>query len=383
MIKKILSASIGAAFIVPAFGQIPQGAIAAETNIRNTDCPCIFQDNRVLFRANAPHADSVAIDLGKMFPMTKGKDGIWTVETSPIEEGFHYYSLVINGVKVADPASETYYGMGRMASGIDIPEKDMPDFELKNVPAGKLISQSYYSKNTASWRDMTVYTPPGYDKGKGKYPVLYIQHGGGEDHRGWAIQGRTNVILDNLIAQKKAEPMIVVMGNGNVVVPGGGAPGYSDAAMDAFAKEMIGEVIPFVEQNYRVKKGVENRALAGLSMGGGQSFYTGFRHPEVFGNIGFFSTGLFGGINRNGAAPFDAEKAIPGLVSNPKQFNKNFKVMYVSVGEQDPRIDPTGKLMTELKKNGLNLTYETFPGGHEWQVWRKSLHSMAQLLFKK
>ena len=176
----------------------------------------------------------------------------------------------------------------------------------------------------------------------------------------------------------------MVIANGNVTTPGSTAGGgYNDAAMNAFKEEIVGSVIPFVEKNYRVKPGVANRAISGLSMGGGQAFYTGLRNTNVFSHVGVFSTGLFGGINRQqGAAAFDPEAAIPGILSNPQSFNNKLKVFYLSVGEQDPRIEPTKKLVETFKSKGLNVQFASFPGGHEWQVWRKSLHDFAQKLFK-
>ena len=377
---------LGAAIIIllsmaVAKAQLPEGSMPSSTNIRMNDCPCIFPDNTVLFKLLAPNAKKVQIDLGKLYDMQLDTGGRWSVRTGEIEEGFHYYSLVIDDVKVADPASESYYGMGRMASAIDISEKNLDIYAIKQVPHGNVLRQTYYSNTTKSWRELTVYTPPNYNTGKKTFPVMYIQHGGGEDHHGWSQQGKINYILDNLIADKKAVPMIIVMANGNVSLPGV-SPGYSDDAMNLFKEEMVGNIIPFIEKNYRTKKGPQHRAMAGLSMGGGQSFYTGFRNPGVFGNVGIFSTGLFGGIGRQNAAPFDVEKAMPGLASNTADFNKKFAVMYISVGEQDPRIDATKNMVDDLKSKGLNMTFSSFPGGHEWQVWRKSVHDFAQLLFK-
>jgi enterochelin esterase-like enzyme len=366
-----------------AFAQIPEGTRPAPTNIRQNDCPCILPDLRVLFRVNAPNAGKVQVDLGKLYDMKKDDKGVWSVTTEPQDPGFHYYSLVIDGFKFADPASESFYGTGRMASAVDIPEKGVDFYDLKDVPHGDLRMKNYFSKTTGTWRNVNVYTPPGYDQNPNqKYPVLYIQHGGGEDERGWAIQGKTNIILDNLIAEKKAVPMIVVISNGNVSLPNGGAPGYSDAAMNAFKDEIAGNIIPFIEKNYRVKPGVENRALSGLSMGGGQAFNTGLRNLDLFSSVGVFSTGMFGGIANPTGAVFDAEQAIPGLLSNPKLFNSKLKVFYISCGEQDPRIEPTKKLIETFRNKGLNVQFSSFPGGHEWQVWRKSLHDYAQKLFK-
>ena len=362
--------------------QVPQGATPAPTNIRATDCPCIYADNSVLFRVTAPDAGKVQVDIGKLYDMKKDEKGVWTVTTDPQVPGFHYYSLVIDGYKFADPASESFYGTGKMSSAIDVPEAGADFYTIKNVPHGEIRSANYFSKTMNTWRPVNIYTPPGYDKDATKrYPVLYIQHGGGEDERGWAVQGKTNIILDNLIAEKKAVPMIVVIANGNVTAPGGAA-GYNDAAMTAFKEELAGSVIPFIESNYRVKTGAANRAVSGLSMGGGQAFYTGLRNTDLFGNVGVFSTGLFGGIGRQPAAAFDAEAAIPGILTNPQSFNNKLKVFYISVGEQDPRIEPTKKLIETFKSKGLNVQFNSFPGGHEWQVWRKSLHDFAQRIFR-
>lgn len=363
--------------------QLPEGAKSAPTNINANDCPCIFEDRRVHFRVNAPEATKVQIDLGKLYDMQKDDKGIWAVTTNPQDPGFHYYSLVIDGFKVADPASESFFGMGRMASGIDIPETGVDFYDLKEVPHGEIRSRSYFSKTLGAWRNINIYTPPGYDKDiKKNYPVLYIQHGGGEDERGWVIQGKTNIILDNLIAAGKAVPMIVVIPDGNTIKPGMRAGGYNDEAMAVFKEEYFENVIPFIESNYRVKPGAANRAISGLSMGGGQAFYTGLRNIDKFGYVGVFSTGLFGGIARPDAAPFDPEAVIPGILTNAESFNKKLKVFFITVGEQDPRIEHTKKLIETFKSKGLKVEFASYPGGHEWQVWRKSLHDFAQRIFK-
>ena len=385
--KKFFSLLFGFACFISTNGnaQLPQGSKPASTNIRANDCPCILPDNRVLFKVTAPNAAKVQVNIGKLYDMQKDEKGIWAVTTDPQDAGFHYYSLVIDGFAAADPGSESFYGTGKMSSAIDIPEAGADFYTIKDVPHGEIRSRNYFSKTMNSWRNVNIYTPPGYDNDiKKTYPVLYIQHGGGEDERGWAVQGKTNIILDNLIAEKKAVPMIVVIANGNVTRPGattGG--GYNDEAMAAFKEEIVGSVIPFVEKNYRVKPGAANRAISGLSMGGGQAFYTGLRNTDIFSHVGVFSTGLFGGINRQpGAAAFDPETAIPGLLSKSQLFNSKLKVFYISVGEQDPRIEPTKKIIETFRSKGLNVQFNSFPGGHEWQVWRKSLHDFAQKLFK-
>ena len=383
----------------------PEGSYSPVTNININGYPRVLSDNRVMFRVNAPQAQNVQIDLcGTKYDMNKSDNGAWTVTTNPQVPGYHYYSLVVDGVSTADPASQSFYGCSRWSSAIEIKEAGMDVFEVQDVPHGEVRTVYYYSKVDESWRPLMVYTPAGYNDGKQDYPVVYIQHGGGEDHRGWMEQGRTAQIMDNLIAAGKAVPMIVVSSNSNVrsrngrssdgrqvrldgrVVTdegkanGGFGGGYSWQGMQAFRSEMIENIIPFVEKNYRVKKDRKNRAMCGLSMGGGQSFYIGLRDPEVFANVGVFSTGMFGGIQ--GASNFDLEKEVPGILTDTKTFNKQFDVFFMSCGEQDPRIEYTRNIVKKMRDGGVEVKFNSYPGDHEWQVWRKSLHEFAQYLFK-
>ena len=360
----------------------PEGSYSPVTNINRNGYPRVLKDNSVMFRVNAPQAQLVQIDLGgKKYDMTKGEGGVWTVTTSPQVSGYHYYSLVVDGVSVADPASQTFYGCSRWSSAIEIKEAGMDDFEVQDVNHGEVRTLYYFSKVDGTWRPLMVYTPAGYNEGSESYPVVYIQHGGGEDHRGWMEQGRTAQIMDNLIAAGKAKPMIVVSSNSNVQSRNGGfGGGYSWQGMQTFRSELLENVIPFVEKTYRVKKDRKNRAMCGLSMGGGQSFYIGLRDPEVFANVGVFSTGMFGGIQ--GASNFDLEKEVPGILTDTKTFNQQFDVFFVSCGEQDPRIEHTRSIVKKMRDGGVEVKFNSYPGDHEWQVWRKSLHEFAQYLFK-
>ena len=354
----------------------------ASTNIVGSGYPRIDSLRKAYFRIRAPEAQSVVVSLGNV-ALTKGEDGFWTGVTAPLDPGFHYYTLRINGVDVADPSSETFFGAGRVMSGIEVPEEGISFYEIKDVPHGDIRNRTYFSKTTGTWRRLNIYVPAGYDKDKkSKYPVLYIQHGGGEDERGWAVQGKTDIILDNLIAEGKAKAMLVVIPNGNVSRPGMNTGGYNDEAMAVFREELFGSIIPFIESNYRVKPGAANRAIAGLSMGGGQAFYTGLRNTDMFANVGVFSTGLFGGIARKPGTAFDPETVILGILTNPESFNIRLKVFYISVGEQDPRIEPTRNLVQTFRDKGLKVEFASFPGSHEWQVWRKSLNDFTQRLFK-
>ena len=361
----------------------PEGSYSPVTNVNRAGCPRVLSDRSVMFRVNAPQAQQVQIDLcGTKYDMQKGDDGSWTVTTKPQVPGFHYYFLIVDGVSVADPASQSFYGCGRWSSAIEVKEDGCEDFEVQDVPRGEVRTVYYFSKVDESWRPLLVYTPAGYREGAQEYPVVYIQHGGGEDHRGWMEQGRTAQIMDNLIAQGKAVPMIVVSSNSNVRSRNGGfGGGYSWQGMQAFRSELIENVIPFVEKTYRVKKDRKNRAMCGLSMGGGQSFYIGLRDPDVFANVGVFSTGMFGGIR--GASNFDLEKEVPGILTDTHTFNKNFDVFFMTCGEQDSRIEYTRNIVKQMRNKSVNVRFNSYPGDHEWQVWRKSLHEFAQYLFKE
>ena len=360
----------------------PEDSYSPVTNINRTSYPRVLADNSVMFHVNAPQAQNVQIDLGgTKYDMKKSASGAWILTTKPQVPGFHYYSLIIDGVSVSDPASQTFYGCSRWSSAIEVKETGMADFEIQQVPHGEVRTVHYYSKVEETWRPLLIYTPAGYDEGKQSYPVVYIQHGGGEDHRGWMEQGRTAQIMDNLIAAGKAVPMIVVSANSNVRSRNGGmGGGYSWQGMQTFRSELIDNVIPFVEKNFRVKKDRKNRAMCGLSMGGGQSFYIGLRDPDVFANVGVFSTGMFGGIS--GASNFDLEAEVPGMLTDTKTFNNQFDVFFISCGEQDPRIEYTRSIVKKMRDSGVNVRFSSYLGDHEWQVWRKSLHEFAQYLFK-
>lgn len=358
----------------------PEGSYSPVTNINRNGYPRVLEDGSVMFRVNAPAADQVQIDLGgRKYDLEKGQGGTWTGTTQPQVPGFHYYSLIVDGVSCSDPASYTFYGCSRVSSAIEIKEEGMDDFEVQDVPHGQVRTLNYYSELEKEWRPICVYTPAGYDKGKKKYPVVYIQHGGGEDHTGWMQQGRVANILDNLIASGKAVPMIVVSANSNIT-RSGGMGGYSRTGMQPYLDEMATQIIPFIDKTFRTKADARHRAMCGLSMGGGQAFYIGLNSPVLFANVGIFSTGMFGGIQQ--AKELDLEEEVPGILSNTEQFNKNFDHFFMTCGEQDPRIEHTRKMVARMKEAGINVEFQSYPGDHEWQPWRKSLHAFAQMLFK-
>ncbi len=349
---------------------------AAATNIRSAKYPQILPDRRVLFRIKAPDAQKVQIDLGKKYDLQKDTGGYWIVTTDSISEGFHYYSLLIDGVALADPASETFYGMGRMASGIEIPFKGDGYYELKDVPHGDIRIKKYFSPVTRSWRQCYIYTPPGYDANTTtKYPVLYLLHGGGEDERGWAMQGKTDVILDNLIAEQKAKPMIIVMMDGNVSA--GGPGGFGEQALRAFENELKQTLIPFIEKNYRVATDANSRALAGLSMGGLQTLHAGVRNSNMFAYLGVFSSGWWSNQPALSTPQYEYMK------TNASTINSNLKQFWIAMGgKEDIAYNNCKIMLAKFDELNIKYKYSEYPGGHTWPVWRNNLYNFAQLLFK-
>ncbi|HDR89445.1 MAG TPA: esterase [Bacteroidetes bacterium] len=358
---------------VEHFDDISNIGRPAETNVRSAEYPKIHPDGTATFQIKAPEAEKIQLDLGRKYELNKTGEDIWQVTTDSLGEGFHYYSLLIDGVAVADPASETFYGMGRMASGIEVPFEGDDYYTIKNVPHGDIRIKRHYSKVTNSWRQFYIYTPPGYDDSDQEYPVLYLLHGGGEDQRGWATQGKTDLILDNLISEEKAEPMIIVMMDGNIP-----APTFGEAMLTIFEKELTEALIPFVESNYRIKPGAESRALAGLSMGGIQTLYAGIYNTDIFSSLGVFSSGWIVGAHNDIA---DAQYEFMG--KNADQINNNLNNLWISMGgKEDIAWKNCQVMMSKFDELKIEYTYSEYPGGHTWPVWRNNLYNFAQVLFK-
>ena len=393
------------------WGQAATDCQPSSLNIPGAPYPCVYPDHRVAFRVEAPDAHKVQVRLGGAHDMTRGSDGLWTVTIPPQPVGFHYYSLVIDGAVVADPATRTFFGSGWDNSGVEIPAPDADFYAPKDVPRGRVSEQWYYSKVTGKWRRCFVYTPPDYSSNvKAHYPVLYLLHGWGEDETGWYTQGHVDFIMDNLIAAGKAKPMIIVMDNLNAVKPGesatlfagrgmvpppsdhppappappaapgrGGAPGGRGLGgfnLSTFTDMMFADLIPMVERSYRVAPGRENRAMAGLSMGGMQTFTTGLNHLDKFSSLGGFS-GSCGG--RGGA--FDPKTVCNGAFADPSAFNKKVKVLFLGIGSAE---GPGTKSFSDaLTKAGIKNVYFESPGtAHEWLTWRRCLYDFAPRLFR-
>lgn len=377
-----------------AWAQAPADCTPSAYNIPGAPYPCVHKDGSVTFRVWAPEAQKVTVRLGKGIEMKKADDGWWYATSPPQAEGFHYYTLQIDGSIVADPATRTFFGSGFDNSAIEIPAPDEDFYQQKDVPRGEVRERWYFSTVTQKWRRAFVYTPPDYDTNpKAKYPVLYLLHGWGENEEGWHRQGRVQVIMDNLIAEKKARPMIIVMDNLNAVRPGedgsifnarwlwpqpqGAAPprGLASFIGETFTEMMLKDLIPMVERTYRVLPGRENRAMAGLSMGGMQTFLTTLANLDKFAYIGGFS-------GSTGWRPgFDVKTAHNGVFADPEKFNKQVKVLFLGIGsEEGPRTKEFSDLLT---KAGIRNVYYVSPRtAHEWLTWRRCFREFAQLLFR-
>ena len=404
MMKKI---TVFLMFLLAAFtlsAQMREDFKPATTNQPGHQYPMVNSQRMVRTQITAPDAKSVKLDIGGVkYEMVKDANGVWTGDSAPQDEGFHYYQLEIDGASVPDPGSLYYYGASRWGSGIDVPAADEDFYTLKNVPHGETSEVYYYSSVTGSVRHCYIYTPAEYKKNNNKkYPVLYLQHGGGEDEHGWAQQGRTGIILDNLIAEGKAVPFIVVMDNGSEVYgpnnprpqrpamgqrpqgapqggqqgqrPQGGRPGGFGGFDFAgpFRTILEKDLIPMVEANYRVIGDAQHRAMAGLSMGGMQTHSIALANPTLFSYIGIFSGGVF-----------TTEE-----VAGAEGFRDTNKLVFISFGgrELENRIggaaDPR-PITEELAKSGMNAVFYVSPEtAHEWQSWRRALYQFAQRLFK-
>ena len=418
-------------FIVAAFAAVTASAQVAEdfkpatTNQEGHQYPMVNSQRMVRAQISAPEANSVKLDIGGVkYDLVKNAEGVWTGESAPQDEGFHYYQLNIDGASVPDPGSLYYYGASRWGSGIDIPAADEDFYTVKNVPQGSVNEVYYYSTVTEKMRHCYVYLPAAYRENPDRrFPVLYLQHGMGENETGWSAQGKTGIIMDNLIAAGKAVPFIIVMDNGLNAIPahpdttqqmqfpfpgmgprpqgqrpqgmgqrpqgmgqrpggpgqGGprpGGPGRGGrrggfASFTGFQDVLLKDIIPMIEKNYRVIADTEHRALAGLSMGGMQTHMITLANPTKFAYVGMFSGGTFSAEELKDAA----------------DFKKTNKVLFMSTGSKERGMAEGDNSVTNaaerLKAMGINAhSYISPETAHEWQTWRRSLYQFAQLLFK-
>ena len=348
--------------------------------------PLVNSERRVRVRIEAPEAKKVQLDIGAVkYDLMKDAQGVWTGESAPQDEGLHYYQLNIDGASVPDPGSMYYYGASRWGSGVEIPASDSSFYQLKDVPHGLLCETFYPSKTTKNNRRVYIYLPPGYDKNPSvNYPVLYLQHGMGENETGWGNQGYTAMIMDNLIAEGKAKPFIIVMENSSIDLSamrrnsppqagqggqgrrtGGPMGGMNFAAQ--FERVLIDDLIPYIESNYRVIPDRAHRAMAGLSMGGMQTRSIVIANPEKFSHVGMFSSGTF----------------TPAELSDVEAFKNGAKLVFMSFGGREGGASRIADAAEEWNKIGVTgVSYVSPETAHEWHSWRRSLYQFAPLLFK-
>lgn len=346
--------------------------------------PEVRADRTITLRYSAPNAKEVSVggELdGKRYPLVRDDAGIWSVTIGPLPPDIYTYAFNVDGAIALDPRNpNTKYGYGNFGavSVVQVPGDGPAFYDVKPVPHGVVRIHPYVSKTLGVSRTMWVYTPPGYDKGK-NYPVLYLLHGAGDIESGWTMIGRANNILDNLIAEGKARPMVIVMPLGHAVQsfwtgparPSPSAPA-SPGTLSLFGRELVEEVIPLVNETYKVSKRPDDRAIGGLSMGGGQTMNVGFNRPELFRYVVIMSAGAQ-----------NAEASYPAFFSNVAAANKQFKQLWIAVGKDDALAGGGSKILDEtLTKKGITHTYRVTEGRHEWTVWRHHLHEFAPLLFR-
>lgn len=359
-----------------------QTAISSIYNVPMAEYPKVDEQRRALFRLYAPEAHDVKADIcGKKYPMTKDNTGMWTVTTDPLVVGFHYYFFIVDGVQVTDPASDCFYGCGRMASGIEVPEspEEAAYYTFnKSIAHGQVRECQYYSEVEGQVRRCFVYTPAEYETSpKSKYPVLYLQHGMGEDERGWHEQGHMANILDGQIASGKCKPMIVVMDYGDCGYIHGTKKGETRGEFGAsFGNILLRDIIPFVEKTFRVKTDRDHRAMAGLSWGGHQTFQITLTHLDQFAHIGAFSGAILMAPGQN------ITDVYGGVFSDADKFNKQVHTLFLGQGTEEGM--GCERMSQSLKEAGINHVYYASPGTHhEWLTWRRCLNEFLPLLFKQ
>jgi enterochelin esterase-like enzyme len=354
--------------------------------------PEVHPDRTVTFRFRAPNATQVDV-TGEIVQgagagrggvhMTKGDDGIWTATLGPLAPEIYVYNFSANGITVADPANPAAKpgppGF-TTASLVEIPGDGPLFYDARPAPHGEVREVLYQSKPMGVTRVMLVYTPPGYEQSKAKYPVFYLLHGNGEAYTGWMMAGRANIILDNLIADKKAEPMIVVMPQGHALQAPNVEPlvrlsGETEFFTKRFEPDLLQEIIPLVERTYRVKADADHRAIAGLSMGGGQSLSIGLDHPDLF----HYVLGFSGAVGGQYMYP---DQVFANALSKPEVLNAKLRLLWIGCGKQDFLYQANVSFVKTLKDKNVKVTFHETEGSHVYTVWRHYLNETAPLLFK-
>jgi len=392
--------SLNAQQAAPARGELP-AARGQMPQVPAVTSPEVLPDKRVAFRVYAPQAQAVRLtasdipNLGAAAQMTKGENGVWETTVGPVEPGAYRYNFNIDGVSVIDPRNPTVSeSNNNVWSLVYVPGAAFMD--TRDVPHGAVAEVTYYSKVLKQFRRLHVYTPPGYETSTARYPIFYLLHGMGDSDDSWSTVGRAGFILDNLIAEKKAKPMIVVMPAGHTsrITAGrgaAGAPGRGMSFNDEFVQEFVNDIMPFAETRYRVLATRQNRAIAGLSMGGAHTLNIAIPNLEKFAYIGVYSSGLIGRFptpGRGGAAPAAPASSSPSWEEMNKvkledaALKKGLRLFWFATGVDDFLIGTTRQTVDLLKKFGFNPTLKETPGAHTWINWRIYLNEFAPMLFQ-
>jgi enterochelin esterase-like enzyme len=380
--------SVVAGALPRAEAQFPRREPTPNDTLKSVE---VGPDRKVTLRIYAPKASEVTVggDFGRGGALTKDEQGVWSIEVGPLEPDFYSYTFTVDGVRTVDPKNPVIkQGVSSLESMFEVPGESAAFEANADVPHGEIRSVWYRSGTLEQPRRMHVYTPPGYEGGDARYPVFYLLHGGGDEDSGWSTIGRAGFILDNLIAAKKAEPMLVVMPNGSLPMPANlprftpGQPpspefrNAMEAAQNRFTDELLNDVVPLVERTYRVKPGPQNRALAGLSMGGGQTLRVLATHPNEFAYYGIWSAGLFGGNADEWAARNKA------FLDKVETVNSNVKLLEIVVGEDDFALPGSKALAEVFDTHNIEYELRTSGGGHTWTNWRRYLNELAPKLFR-
>jgi enterochelin esterase-like enzyme len=379
-------------------GQESSEFLPAETNVWGAEYPRVDRAGRVQIRVKAPAATKVKLNFwsGPKVEMEKQSAGFWKVTTTPLVPGLHYYTLIIDGAEVSDTNSRAFFGGGKYTSAVEVPEPGSTYYSIEEVPHGQVREVWYYSKVTGTWRHALVYLPPGYDaQTTARYPVLYLQHGAGEDETGWIRQGRANFILDNLIAAGRSKPMIMVMAYGYARRAGQvppdlagkpfGSPEMLKAIEDmasAFEDDVTRALIPYIDSTFRTLSDRDHRAMAGLSMGGMQTFQITLNHLNLFSYIGGFSGA--GGMLVLGDRKRDPKTDYDSVFADPAAFAKKVHFLWLGVGTFEPERMRAGleRLHAALDEAKFAYVFYESPGtDHEWQTWHRELKDFAPRLF--
>lgn len=346
--------------------------------------PDVQADGTVTFRLRAPNAEKVSLVSGEMEaaigkapkPLVKNADGLWTLTVGPLASGIYDYSFDVDGLRITDPSSPDVFNNRQGSRGyVEVPSppgQHRAD-EWRDVPHGSVTIQWYDSKSTGRRRRVHVYTPPGYEQGAKKYPVLYLLHGSGDNDSHWMLMGRANVIADNLLADGRMQPMVIAMPDGHAYVPADPNEDRDAArakALRQFEADLVGDVIPLIERTYRVDADRTRRAVTGLSMGGGQSLAVGLKHLDKFAWVGAFSAGTT-----------TAEEALSALAAEPDRANAQLKLLWIKIGEDDFLLQMNRQFVERLTAAGIKHEYEETAGAHRWSVWRRYLAEFLPRLF--